>query len=253
LEKDTIFERVKLAGIEMNTDQQVEYFALNDDLGEVVKGAEVPVGYKRCGRCGHSKKFYMFNKNNGSKTNTSGNCKECQKGSAKQSYGKTKQKRNYKKYYQENKEVKQAHARAYYEKNKDSITEKHKAYLQTKKGKKVMQKAHTKRRKALAANAGVPYTRDLIIERDSVFQGLEHPVCYLCAKPIEDISGKGLHMDHVVPVVTGGLDCFTNVASSHADCNLRREKDARELTPTQIKNIADLAAAYIDAHPDKFE
>lgn len=253
--KDTpeiVLERVTLGGVVFDKEQRAEYLAAKDDLGASDKGVTLPLGYKRCGRCGHGKKFFLFNKNNGSKTNTSGNCKECQKTTAKTSYDKTKGKRNYKKYYQQNKEAKQAAARKYYEENKEAMTAKHKEYVNSKKGKKVMAKAHAKRRKSLANNAGVPYTREMVIERDSTFLSLEYPVCYLCTKSIEDTSGKGLHLDHVVPVLLGGLDCFTNIASSHAVCNLKREKDARELTVDQIEGIKEVAARYIDANPDQF-
>lgn len=244
--------RLEEAGITLTEEQKKEYVAKEDDLGEVAKGATLPVGFKRCGACGHAKKFYLFNRNRGSKTNTTGNCKECQRKSAAKSYQKTKQRRNYKKYYQENKEMKQAQARKYYQKNKERLKEKHKQYLKTRRGRLVMQRAHAKRRKALAENAGIPYTRELVIERDSVFLGKQYPVCYLCGEPIEDTSGQGLHIDHVIPIVTGGLDCFTNVACTHAACNLRKEKDARELSAEQIQEIGKRAREYIDAHPDKF-
>lgn len=252
-QRDEILARVELAGIKMTPEQQEEYLAMEDDLGEMPKGAEVPLGYKRCGRCGHAKKFYLFNKNSGSKTNTSGNCKQCQRESAAKSYQKTKQRRNYRKYYRENKELKLAHARKYYEENKERIKEKHKLYLQTKKGKKVMQKAHAKRRRVLAEKKGVPYTRAMVIERDGVFRGLEHPVCYLCGQPITDTTGTSLHIDHVVPVAEGGYDCFTNVACTHAECNLRREKDARELSVEQVETVKQLAETYMEAYPEKFE
>lgn len=251
--KDVSLERVVLGGISLTPEQQKEYLGMKDDLGEVEKGVTLFPGFKRCGRCSHAKKFVMFNKNSGSKTNTSGNCKECQKSTAKTSYTKTKSKRNYKKYYQENKEMKQAQARKYYQENKEAMTAKHKEYVQSKRGKKVMQKAHAKRRESLANNAGVPYTRAMVIRRDSEFLQKDHPVCYLCNQDIVDTSGKGLHLDHVVPVLLGGLDCFTNIASSHALCNLAREKDARNLTPEQIEGIKDLASQYIDAHPEEFD
>jgi hypothetical protein len=251
-EQQQIIERVTGTGITLTTEQMQQYLATKDDLGEIVKGTEIPVGYKRCGACSCGKKFYLFNKNSGSKTNTSGNCKACQKGTAAKSYLKTKQKRNYKRYYQENKEIKQNHARKYYEENKDLIKVKHQEYLKTKAGQKVMTKAHAKRRKSMIENAGIPYTRQLVIDRDGAFQQLEYPTCYLCSKPIEDISGAGLHLDHVIPVVMGGLNCFTNVASSHIDCNLRREKDARQLQTSQVEAVAILANAYIDANPEKF-
>jgi len=246
-------ERLKDAGIELVTGAASEYYVSPDDLGEVEKGAVLPIGYKRCGKCGVAKKFYLFNKNSSSKTNTSGSCKECQKANAAKSYKKTKQRRNYKKYYQENKELKQAHARRYYQENKEVVTAKHKEYLQTKAGKKVMSRAHAKRHKALAENKGIPYTREMVIHRDGEFNNAAYPVCYLCGNTIDDISGRSLHIDHVVPVVQGGLDCFTNVASTHNSCNLTREKDARELTVEQVERVKSLAHAYIDAHPELFE
>jgi 5-methylcytosine-specific restriction endonuclease McrA len=245
--------RLGLASIELSEEQLATYLKGKDDLGEVEKGSEVATGYKRCGSCGHAKKFYLFNKNSGSKTNTSGNCKACQKKSAAGSYSRTKKRRNYKKYYQENKDIKQKHARAYYEANKDELKVKHAKYLQTKGGKKVMAKAHAKRREALANNKGIPYTRAMVIDRDGVFLGQSSPVCYLCLDPIVDTSGSSLHIDHVVPVVEGGLDCITNVACTHNLCNLKREKDARLLTVAQVESIVSRAEAYIDAYPEKFE
>lgn len=246
-------ERVASAGIEFSEAQAQKYLESPDDLGEVVKGAEVPLGYKRCGHCGHAKKFYLFNRNSGSKTNTSGNCKECQKATAAKSYNKTKQNRNYKKYYREHRELKQMHARKYYQEHKEEIREKHKQYLQTRAGKRVMQRAHAKRRKALATNKGIPYTREMVIERDSVFIGFQHPICYLCKEAILDTSGEHLHIDHVIPIAEGGLDCFTNVASAHKTCNLTREKDARKLTVEQVEGIFERAKNYIDSHPELFE
>lgn len=246
-------ERLRIAGISLNAEQEHHYLSTIDDLGEFEKGAALPEGFKRCGKCGHGKKFYLFNKNSASKTNTSGSCKDCQKGTATKSYKKTKQKRNYKKYYQENKEAKREQARKYYAENKERIDIRHKEYLQTDKGKKVMQKAHTKRRKSMAENAGIPYTREMVIHRDGEFLNESKPLCYICLKAIEDTSGQGLHIDHVVPIVGGGLDCFTNVASTHALCNLEREKDARALTVDQVEYVKGIAERYIDEHPDKFQ
>lgn len=250
---EDVLERLGAAGIVMDESQQLEYVKTKDDLGVVGKEQALPIGYKRCGKCSHGKKFYLFNRNSGSKTNTSGNCKNCQKSTAKKSYNKTKQKRNYKKYYQENKEAKQEQARKYYAANKDKLKEKHKIYVRSKKGRAVMQKAHAKRRKSMAENAGVPYTRELVIIRDGEFLGMEHPVCYLCEKPITDVSGAGLHIDHVVPIATEGLDCFTNVACTHAACNLTREKDARDLLPSQTAEILVRAKRYMDEFPETFE
>ena len=79
------------------------------------------------------------------------------------------------------------------------------------------------------------------------------PVCYLCGKEIEDISGQGLHLDHVISVNNGGKDCFTNIACTHKECNLRKEKDDRNLEADQVSAIIERSEAFIEAHPDLFE
>lgn len=243
--------RLILASINMDLDSLREYWDAADDLGERASGEAVPVGYKRCGGCGHVKKLYLFNKNSASKTCTTGTCKECQRKAAAKSYAKTKKKRNYKKYYQANKEAKQERARKYYAENKEIINAKHRQYLQTSKGKKVMQKAHAKRAEAIANNKGIPYTRELVLDRDR--QGQEYPICYLCGQPITDTSGAACHIDHVISIGNGGLDCFTNVAAVHHLCNLTKEKDDRNLSAEQVEGVIKLAEAYIEAHPEKFE
>ena len=245
-----MLERVKSAGINLTVEQADAYTKTIADLGVYKEGTEIPLGYKKCGKCRHVLKFYLFNRNSGSKTNTTGNCKECQRQSASKSYGKTKKSRNYKKYYDENKEMKQEHARAYYQNNKNAVNAKHKDYLGTKKGKKVMKKAHQKRHDAIINHKGIPYTRAMLLDRDR--RGEEFPICYLCGLPIVDTSGANCHMDHVISIGNGGLDCFTNVALVHQVCNLTKEKDDRNLKADQVNGIVKLAETYIDAHPDLF-
>lgn len=249
--KEVQIERLELADIHLVDKELTDYIKGKDDLGEYNVEVGTPIGYKKCGKCNHVLKLYLFNKNSGSKTCTSGNCKVCQKKSAAKSYSKTKRKRNYKKYYAAHKSEKQEQARKYYEENKEKITARHKEYLQTKRGKKVMQKAHAKRHKAMEAHKGIPYERLWVIDRD--MQDEEYPICYLCGKPILDCSGKGLHLDHVVSINNGGLDCFTNVACVHSECNLRKEKDDRNLDAKSVEDIIKLAEDYIDDHPELFE
>ncbi len=243
--------RLHGTGIEMSVDEKKAYLKMPDDLGLLVAGMQIPKGYKKCGKCQHVMKFYLFNRNSGSKTNTTGNCKECQKASANKSYKKTKKKRNYKKYYDEHKEMKQEQSRKYYDEHKDELNAKHKDYLSTKKGKKVMHKAHAKRAASIAKHQGIPYTRTMVLERDK--QGGEYPICYLCGKPILDTSGSACHLDHVVSINNGGLDCFTNIAAVHSTCNLTKEKDDRNLSVEQVEKIKKLAQDYIDKHPEQFE
>lgn len=243
-------ERLFVAGVNLPTKEMDAYLDSPDSLGVMdIAVEDIPYGYKRCGGCKEIKKFYLFNVNNSTKNKCTGNCKACQKKAAAASYERNKSKRDYKKYYAENKERKQEHGRKYYAENKEKVLEKQKEYHTSKKGKKVMRKAHAKRRKLLAENRGIPYKREWVIDRDKL--GLELPVCYLCGTPIT--TEKEIHMDHVVPVVMGGKDCFTNVACTHDACNLTKEKDARNLTTEQVELIIERAESYIDEHPDLFD
>lgn len=239
-------DRILAAGVVMSAKEMQDYFNAPDDLGTSAE-ATIPAGYKRCGKCGHIKKFYLFNRNSAAKNKCTGNCKDCQREASHKSYAKYKGTRDYKAYYKKNKEKKQAHSRAYYEAHKDEIKEKQKAYRNSSAGQKVMNKAHRKRRRLLNKNKGIPYTREMVIERDKC--GEEFPICYLCEQPITD--GK-IHLDHVIPVVLKGKDCFTNVACTHEACNLKKSKDAHEITTDQVETIQALAESYIDAHPEFF-
>jgi len=245
--------RVKEAGKIFTEAEEKEYLALPDILEALSSvpigvGIEVPAGYKRCGRCREVKKLYLFNRNSSSKINCSGNCKECQKHAAQQSYDKNKGKRDYKQYYADNQEIKRENGRKYYADHKEAITIKQKSYRGSSKGRKVMHRAHSKRKYMMTKNAGIPWTREMVIDRDK--QGNEFPICYLCGEPI--VRDSTLHMEHVIPIVLGGKDCFTNVACAHELCNLRKSKDAREITAEQVEGIIVLAEAYIDKHPELF-
>lgn len=239
-------QRLLEAGVVMSQAELSKYFDAPDDLGDAPVDI-VPMGYKKCGGCNHIKKFYMFNRNSAAKNKCTGNCKECQKKASKKSYDKNKGTRDYKAYYRKNKERKQAHSRAYYEAHKEELKEKHKQYRNSAAGQKVMKKAHRKRRRLLKRNQGIPYTRELVIDRDK--QGGLYPICYLCNKPITDHK---IHLDHVIPVVLKGKDCFTNIACVHETCNLKKSKDAREITTEQVKWVYDLAESYIEKHPESF-
>ena len=247
---EAILERVALANIVLSPEAKVAYTAMPDSIGPFKEGMLIPDGFKKCGRCQEVMKFFMYNKNSGSKTQTTGNCKACQKASAAQSYIKTKSSRDYKKYYDENKERKQAHSRKYYATHKEELAAKHQAYHSSTEGRKAMNRAHSKRRNLMAANTGIPHTRELVIERDKM--GKEFPVCYYCGKTIKDMTGKGLHMDHVIPVAIEGADCFTNVACMHSHCNMVKKKDASDITAIMIHTVRKRAEDYIDANPEKF-
>ncbi len=251
--RDELIERLALAEITLEGKALEEYLAAPDRLEDLEfkpSLKEIPTGYKRCGRCGRIMKLVYFNKNKAARLFCTGNCKECQKTAAAQSYKKNKKKRNYKEYYKKNKERKLEHARKYYQENKEERTEKHKKYLQTAAGRAVMQKAHAKRRQALKERQGIPYTRELVIARDKG-KG-RFPLCYYCGKPIKDLE-KDLHIDHVVAIAIGGFDCFTNVACTHMACNLEKKKDGRDITADVIFKLQEASEKFIENNPTKFK
>jgi 5-methylcytosine-specific restriction endonuclease McrA len=44
--------------------------------------------------------------------------------------------------------------------------------------------------------------------------------CYLCGSPLLD--GVNLHMDHLIPVVRGGVYCAENLRPACPACNFRK-------------------------------
>lgn len=244
--RDIQLIRLDEAGIVLTPAGEVSYLKAPDTLEAA--STKIPVGYKTCGKCKEPKKLYLFNRNKDSKLNVTGNCKDCQKNTAKASYGRNKHKRDYKKYYEANREAKREQGRKYYAENKEAVTAKQKEYRQSSKGRKVMNKAHSKRKKALKENVGIPWTREMVVERDSA--GHEFPICVLCNLPIKD--PKEMHMEHLIPIVMGGLNCFTNVGCAHDLCNLQKSKDGREVTTEQVDSLRTRAEEYIDANSSKF-
>ena len=244
MQQDIQIVRMLDAGVQMTPAEQSKYLTLADELPKDTQ--TLPKGYKRCTKCGAVKKIYLFNRNSQAKDGCTSQCKTCQANNAHKSYAKNKHKRNYKKYYQEHKEQKQAQSRQYYQEHKEELKAKHAKYRATAKGKRVMTKAHAKRAKLLKANVGIPYTREMVINRDCL--GGTEPICYLCGKPITGTP----HLDHVMPVVMGGKDCFTNIACVHDVCNLSKSKDAREITTEQVDAIISRSEKYMDEHQDLF-
>lgn len=233
---------VKLMGKDLE-----DYLKAPDILAEDT--TEIPAGYKKCGSCKQVKKFYLFNKNSSSKNGCTGNCADCQRESAKKSYKKTKKKRNYAAYYQENKEAKQEAARKYYEEHKDELDAKHKKYVSSSKGRKVMQRARAKRNEALEKTKGIYYDKDILIDRDKNEDG--QVLCYLCNQPID--LEHPVHIDHVIGLAIGGLNCLSNTALVHSRCNLTKTKDCREVTADVVDAIAERTQKYIDEHPEILE
>lgn len=231
------------------TNEEIEQYKCAPDVLILKPGDVIPQGYKKCGHCGMYKKFYLFNRNRSTSTNCTGNCKECQKETSRKSYDKLKGTRDHKEYYAANREKKLSHSRQYYQENKDKVLAGQKKYHKTKKGQKAMKKSHAKRRYLLGKNAGIPYTTEMCIDRDK--QGGDRPICVLCGKPI--LHDRDIHMEHLIPVVMGGKNCFTNVGCAHSLCNLQKSKDAREVTVEQVESLIERSELYMDAHPELFK
>ena len=231
------------------SNEEIEKYLQSPDEISLKTGDIIPAGYKKCGHCGMYKKLYLFNRNKAASNNCTGNCKACQKETSRKSYSKNKGTRNHKQYYAEHREAKLSRSRQYYQQNKEQTLAKQKKYHQTSKGKKAMQRSHAKRRYLLAKNVGIAWTPEMVIDRDKM--GGEYPICILCGKPIK--SERDIHMEHLIPVVMGGKNCFTNVGCAHQLCNLQKSKDAREIEVEQVEMLIERAENYMDAHPELFK
>ena len=248
LEQEEQIKRLEEARVYLSNDEIEAYLKEPDSL-DLKTGDLIPPGYKRCGHCGMYKKLYMFNRNKAASNNCTGNCKQCQKETSKKSYDKNKNTRSHKEYYAKNRDKKLATSREYYQDNKEKILDKQRAYHKTSKGRKAMKRSHDKRRYLLAKNVGIAWTPELVIDRDKM--GGEFPICILCGKPIK--HERDIHMEHLLPVVMGGKNCFTNVACAHQLCNLQKSKDAREIEVEQVEMLIERAENYMDAHPESFK
>ena len=247
VEKDIRIIRLEEAKIYL-TPEEIAAYKVSADSLDLKVGDIIPKGYKRCGGCGKYKKLYLFNRNSRSALNCTGNCKECQKKASKKSYDKLKDSAEYQNKYHEKREAKLSHSKQYYLKNKERILAQQHQYHKSAKGKKAMRKSHEKRKYMLNKNAGIPYTLDILIDRDK--QGGDRPICILCGKPI--MHDRDIHIEHLLPVVMGGIDDFTNVGCAHSLCNLQKTKDAREITTEQVDDLITRSEAYMDQHPELF-
>lgn len=85
------------------------------------------------------------------------------------------------------------------------------------------------RRGSAIRRGAVPCTHDLC---QSVGVGIlawqvSDQRCYLCGVGLQ--RGPGMHMDHVIPIKRGGLDCVENVRPTCRSCNsAKRNRDARD-------------------------
>ena len=114
----------------------------------------------------------------------------------------------------------------WYNKNKESIKDKRNVYgREYVKNNPEYYRNKCRRRRAKKRNNGYQsYTESQLIETYKL-------ICYLCNGTIDlSLPRKtgnpgwefGLHIDHVVPIISGGPDTLENVRPTHAICNLQK-------------------------------
>jgi 5-methylcytosine-specific restriction endonuclease McrA len=104
-----------------------------------------------------------------------------------------------------------------------------------KENKDKMNAASRRRRARKLENGFEYYTESQVLE-------LYGSICHLCNKPVDldaprtQGRGKnwelGLHIDHVIPIVSGGPDTLENVRPTHAQCNLKKNAKPIGVTMT---------------------
>lgn len=187
---------------------------------------EEAIKVKKCTKCGKIKPVTEFNKRKASKDGYTYRCKECEAAQARAYYKKKKRRQKMKEYYEKHKEEHRQRVAQNYRENRERYLEYHREYI--KENPEVRQACEARRRERLKKQKGIPYTREEIIERDSkIIDGKKVPVCGICNQPIWD--PKDIHIDHIVPLSQGGLDCRDNVRVVHSLCNLVRPRDGRDV------------------------
>ena len=197
---------------------------------------------KICTKCNCEKELTEFGKNKDSKDGLQYYCKQCRNSIAKikrqnpdsnhkeilrKSYAKLKEKRlkekaeyresnrellakNQKEYYRANKEDCIEYQKKYRIEKKDIIKEKHKEYMK-KDFAKISKRNSSHKRRELVRNGDVTTIQlKELIDRSKK--------CYWCEKKI----GKLYHIDHVIPLASGGSHTIDNIVISCPSCNLRK-------------------------------
>lgn len=261
---ERIEDSLKRAGLNYLPDA-MEYYLSTPDILEQQPSMYTSSGYSYCRRCSKWKKLYLFYASSRHKSGFSPECKQCRNARKTARYQnaddatKEKIKAQYKKYRktadQNKKErIQQAIINGTYvpkeKTEKDLIKEQRRlarnaAYRKTDAWKEVYRRSAQKREELKKANKGIPYTKKLIKQRDE-----GHP-CILCGKPIED--GDSVQVDHLIPVLIGGADCFSNVSFVHASCNHRKTKTALEITTAQIEELRIRTETFMDNNKELFK
>jgi len=193
--------------------------------------------YKTCPKCGQTKPHSEWGKNKSKKDGLSSECKSChaassaawrkanpeeQKRRSRQQHAKNREKANArrKENYWANQDRERATRKKYYEKTIDSQRQSSRDWRKNNPDKLREQNRRTRARRAAVPSE--PYTDQDILNR----WGTD---CHLCGEPIDLTAPRatfqqgwerGLQLDHVIQISSGGHDVIENVKPSHGKCNI---------------------------------
>lgn len=179
-----------------------------------------------CGRCKTLKSAAEFHKCKARSNGLQGWCKSCMKDDVR-SRGSGAQRKWYvnnrdhvraymKQYYQDNLEAKRAYGRQYYAEHEQEYVTRWKQRITDGSYLTASRRDAVAKRRALYMGAFVEdVDRCIVWERD---EGM----CQICFEPVEIYD---MHLDHVVPLVKGGMHSYANTQTACAPCNLKKGAD----------------------------
>ena len=146
-------------------------------------------------------------------------CKECERLQSRESYKRRKEKGLIDK-TDTAKEIRRQYSKDYYRDKREERLEYYRKYRNSERGRSVYREGAKRRDQRKNDQQGDKYQRWEVIKRDTVDGKL---ICQLCNKPIERV--RDVHIDHIVPIASGGIDQLDNVRCVHQTCNLERNKN----------------------------
>jgi hypothetical protein len=197
--------------------------------------------YKTCPRCGQNKPISEWGRNKTKKDGLASECKKChaaqvaewrkenpeeQKRRSREQFAKSRERENArrKKRYYDNWELEREKARARYQITAETQRQSSRDWRKNNPEKLAIQNRSTRARRKNVYSE--PYTKEQVLEK----WGTD---CHLCGEPIDLLAPRanreegwerGLHLDHVVPLINGGDDTLQNVKPAHGLCNLKKGK-----------------------------
>ena len=108
--------------------------------------------------------------------------------------------------------------RKYYKENTNILLKKVAEYKKTQNGKISLRASTNKRRsQKLEKDDGTvtKYTLDILLQ-------LQNNKCFYCKKDLDFSIGRGVHLDHYIPLSKDGTHSITNVVWSCSTCNLQK-------------------------------